>query len=196
MHSERQGGSSNCWGNELHRQMRIQIPGRPCHDWNGAEFYHATASQSMNSFSRPIAEYVGRSCLFAIISFLMRPLLCFSFGFLACMSNSVCTDEDHLLWKGSHDFARAYHEIAKKSFGVRALTERWFRHDIPGLSTACVECFVDQLDCGRVNCTAKCAISQVALDCRQCINRFCMKSFRECVGYERDEDLPIPPWKL
>lgn len=58
----------------------------------------------------------------------------------------------------------------------------------PGLSQACLDCYVSVSACGTTNCAVDCAADPAGCACLACVNTNCDAGFEACAGYSAGSD--------
>jgi len=101
-----------------------------------------------------------------------------------------------MIWKGQTSFSIEFRKIARISMGIRSIVFASLKKAYPSMTHECMGCHADTLTCGITHCKTQCGQSQVSLDCRQCVDKHCIKPYKLCIGVQDDADLPIPPWSL
>ena len=127
---------------------------------------------------------------------MIRRTLFVIFSLFSVSNAGQCTGDDIKIWKNQKSFSEEFRKIAKVSLGKSSIVLLYMKKSFPSMTPHCMQCHADTLACGVSHCKTQCMQSQTSLDCRLCIDTHCFTPYKECVGVEDDDDLPIPPWKL
>lgn len=104
-----------------------------------------------------------------------------------------CTAEDQLLWKDNKEFPTIVQVAGRKSGGNRRLAALVFKKKYGTMTDACIGCHADLVVCGFTHCLSPCMKGNYSVECQTCVEKKCNPKYRACLGYEKPEDLPVPP---
>ena len=115
-------------------------------------------------------------------------LLCY---IIANVEGNQCTDAESLAWIDQPVFTNTLIDCAVQGMGVRAPVQKCLVSKLP-LSTQCLNCFSESVDCGRVNCAQECVKDSGSYWCLTCIsNAGCKSAQSACTGFSRNPNDPI-----
>ena len=103
-----------------------------------------------------------------------------------------CNDSELELWNGRMDFTEQITYCAVQHFGSGGPVTQCLIAAYGGaLSGGCAECFGNTVECGKVNCAARCVRDAGSADCLLCTEQAgCVASQNQCTGFSIG---PLPP---